>query len=178
MDRVVTRDLVLTPVRMSDLPEVHRLHADPAVWQHQPSGRHTSLAQTRDMLELFVGGWSDGLGYWTARLRDTGAYVGIGGCRLRAGIAWNLYYRVDPSYQGRGLATQIARAGMAAAAGVASGLPVTAYLLEHNLASHAVVRKLGLTLAWRGPDADEAAGVRLVYADRALSDEQLAVLVA
>lgn len=178
LTRVLTPDLALTQVAMEDLPETHRLHADPAVWRHFPSGRHTSLAQTRTMLEQFVGDWDAGVGYWTARTRDTGDYAGIGGCRLRAGVAWNIYYRVDPVYQGRGLATQIARAGMDAAATVDPTLPVSAFLLEHNLASRAVAEKLGLRLAWRGVEAGnpDPEAVRLIYTDRDLTEEQLAAL--
>ncbi len=52
------------------------------------------------------------------------------------------------------------------------GLPVIAYLLEHNHASAAVAKKVGLTLVDRGPDAGNPvpSAVRLIFADRPLTD--------
>lgn len=174
----VAGELLLTPVSMDDLPEIHRLHADPAVWRHLPSGRHRTLLRTREMVEAHLDDWRHGAGYWTARLRTSGDYVGIGGCRLRESTAWNIYYRVDPAYQGRGFATEIARAGMGAAAHVDPGIPISAILLEHNLASKAIAEKLGLRLTWRGPDEGnpDPDAVRLIYTDRDVGPEQLAVL--
>jgi RimJ/RimL family protein N-acetyltransferase len=175
---VMVGELVLTPVSRDDLPEIHRLHADPAVWRHLPSGRHLTLVRTREMIEYYIDDWSHGVGYWTARLRSSGDYVGIGGCRVREDTVWNIYYRLDPAYQGRGFATQIARAGMRAAARVAPDLPITAVLLEHNLASKAVAEKLGLTRVWSGPDEGnpDPAAVRLIYADREVTPTQLDLL--
>lgn len=53
---------------------------------------------------------------------------------------------------------------------------MVAYLLEHNLASARVAEKLGLSLQQRGPDvgSPDPEAIRLVYADRALSEAQLA----
>ncbi|WP_345750380.1 GNAT family N-acetyltransferase [Microbacterium rhizophilus] len=175
---VYAGDLVLSPVARDDLPEIHRLHADPASWRHLPSGRHRTLLRTREMIEHYIEDWRHGVGYWTARLRTSGDYVGIGGCRLREDTAWNIYYRIDPVHQGRGFATEIARAGMGAATHVDPDIPISAILLEHNLASKAVAEKLGLRLVWRGPDEGnpDPAAVRLIYADREVTAEQLDVL--
>lgn len=177
-ERIETGELVLTRIVPEDLPEIHRLHADPAVWRHLPSGRHTTLERTRDMMEHYLADWREGLGYWTLRAGKTGDYVGIGGCRVRDGVAWNIYYRLDPAYHGRGYATQVARAGMAHAARVRPELPISAILLEHNLASKAVAERLRLRLVWRGADEGnpDAAAIRLVYADREVTPAHLAVL--
>lgn len=180
-DGVVALDrLLLAPVAHDNLPEMHRLHSDPAVWRHLPSGRHATLERTREMMEHHVADWAHGLGYWTVRLRDTGDFVGVGGCRVRDDVAWNIYYRLDPVYQGRGFATQVAQAGMAAAARVRPELPVTAILVEHNLASKAVAVRLGLQCVWRGHDAGnpDPDAIRLVYADRPLTDVQLAEITS
>ncbi len=58
-------------------------------------------------------------------------------------------------------------------------IPVVAYLLEHNTASARVAEKIGLTLAHRGidtgnPDPD---AIRLVYADRKLSCDELSLII-
>lgn len=59
-------------------------------------------------------------------------------------------------------------------------LPVTAYLLEHNVGSRRAAERAGLTLVWRGPDAGnpDPAAVRLVYADRDLDPATVQALTS
>jgi RimJ/RimL family protein N-acetyltransferase len=165
---VRTERLDLRAVSMSDLDEAYGLTSDPRVWMHFPSGVHTSRARAEAQLARQNAAWDrDGLAQWTARLHD-GTFAGIGGCSIREGAAWNVYYRFVPEVQGRGLATELVRAAHAAAQQVRPDLPVTALLLEHNLASKAVAEKSGLRLIWRGPDVGnpDPDAIRLVYADR------------
>ncbi|MGW8565214.1 GNAT family N-acetyltransferase [Isoptericola sp. NPDC055881] len=176
-----TARLDLSPVSPGDLDVLHDLHADPRVWEHFPSGRHTSREQTARQVEGFAADWErDGIGYWTARRRDDGAFVGIGGVRWRPAGVLNLYYRLSPDQQGRGFATELSGAALALAAERRPEIPVTAFLLEHNVASRATAEKAGLRLVWRGPDAGnpDPAAVRLVLADRALDPGVLAAVVA
>jgi RimJ/RimL family protein N-acetyltransferase len=182
---VLTPRLRLDPVVPDDLDEHVALMSDPGVWNHLPSGRHTSAEQTMAGIRHSVRHWAtDGLGYWTARLRadlpdaglTAGQVVGTGGCAVRVGTTWwNLYYRLTPPAWGRGLAAELVTAAIDAAHAVAPDRPVVAYLLEHNVQSRGRAEKAGLSLAWRGPDAGnpDAAAVRLVYADRPLSDDLL-----
>ncbi|KGM01679.1 GNAT family N-acetyltransferase [Cellulomonas cellasea] len=179
---VTTDRLRLTATTTSELAELHALHADPAVWTHFPSGRYVELATTEALVHRIASAWQEhGLDYWTARRRDDAAagIVGIGGCSLRAGLAWNLYYRLAPTAWGRGYARELVGAALEAAEHVRPELPVVAYLLEHNEASRRTAERAGLTLAWRGPDAGnpDPAAVRLVYADRPLSREALRAFV-
>ncbi len=111
-----------------------------------------------------------GLGSWVARDAD-GALVGTGGCDLRLGLAWNLGYRLARASWGQGYAQELIRAAVAAARRVRFDLPITAYLLEHNVRSKAAAERAGLHLVWQGPDAGnpDPAAVRLLYADRPLS---------
>lgn len=76
-------------------------------------------------------------------------------------------------------AQEIIAAARAAAAQVHPKLPVTAYLLEHNVGSKRAAERAGLHLVWRGADAGnpDPSAVRLVYSDRALDDGMLNVLV-
>ena len=172
-----TERLRLTRPSLSDLSELHSLQADPRVWGHFPSGRATSLEDTRSWLAALQSSWrEDGLGTWVVRGAED-EFLGYGGCRLAGGGAyWNLGYRLRPEVHGRGIATELSRAAIDAARRQDPDVPVVAYLLEHNEASAGVARKLGLTLAWRGPDAGnpDPDAVRLVFADRELSEEQLA----
>lgn len=96
--------------------------------------------------------------------------------RRRPGGTWNLYYRVAAEHHGHGYATEVARAGVDAAARQAPDEPVVAYLLEHNEASRRTAERVGLSLVWRGPDREVPDGIRLVLADRPLDETTLDTL--
>jgi RimJ/RimL family protein N-acetyltransferase len=181
-ERVRTPRLLLDPVVPGDLDEHFALMSDPGVWAHLPSGRHSSPDRTMAGIQHSVRHWAtDGRGYWTARLHEdlpeaglaAGAMVGTGGCAVRVGTSWwNLYYRLTPPAWGLGLAAELVTAAIDAAHAVAPERPVIAYLLEHNVESRGLAERAGLSLVWRGPDAGnpDPAAVRLVYADRPLTD--------
>jgi RimJ/RimL family protein N-acetyltransferase len=180
-----TARLRLDAVVPSDLDEHYALMSDPGTWAHLPSGRHTSREQTAAAIQHSLGHWArDGLGYWTARLREdlpgtvlrAGDMVGTGGCALRVGTAWwNLYYRFTPPAWGKGLAAELVTAALDAAHELAPDRPVVAYLLEHNAESRGRAERSGLQPVWRGPDAGspDPSAVRLVYADRPLAGDLL-----
>ena len=177
---VVTARLDLAEVTSDDLDDLHALSADPRVWEHFPSGRHLDRDTTSKQLETFRASWDEaGLGYWTARLRHTGEFVGVGGCALRRGATWNVYYRIRPQAQGHGYASELVEEAQKAAHDLRPELPVAAFLLEHNVASRRTAERAGLRLAWRGPDAGnpDPDAVRLVYTDRPLTDDQLAAMI-
>lgn len=173
---VRTERLDLAAVTEADVDDLYALSSDPRVWQHFPSGRHTERDKTAQQVAVFLAGWAEhGLGYWTAHLRSTGEFLGVGGCMSKGGIAWNVYYRFRPEAQGNGYATELVTASLVAAAEVNPELAVVAYLLEHNLASRKTAERAGLQLVWRGPDAGnpDPQTVRLVYADRPLGEVAL-----
>lgn len=148
----------------------HRIHADPRVWEHFPTGRHTELEQTATALSAAIDDWDrDGLGYWSVRVEVGGTIVGCGGCRIVTDDRrWNLYYRFSPEVQGNGYAAELATEAIAAATSVRPSWPVVAYMLEHNVASWKVAERIGMHQLWTGPDAGnpDPNAVRLVYADR------------
>jgi RimJ/RimL family protein N-acetyltransferase len=161
----------------SDLDAVFAIQNDPRVWTHYPTLRHTETAQTVEMMRRWERSWeAAGLGSWVARLRDTDEVIGNGGCTLLGGEVWNIGYRIAADHHGRGLATELARAGVEKAMSIAPNRPVIAYLVEHNVASARVAEKLGLELVHRAPDAGnpDPSVFRLVYADRELTQAQLA----
>lgn len=173
--KVTSRDgrenikVTLQPLGSTDLQEYHELHADPRVWQHYPSGRHTTLKQSQDELDARVNEWEQGISYWSVKI-DKGVLIGVGGARLLdSDLCWNLYYRVAYEWWGYGIAAFLAGKGLQAAKSLRPDLPVVAYLLEHNIASRKIAEKnLGLTLQWRGHDAGnpDADAIRLVFSDR------------
>lgn len=164
-----------------DVPGLHAIFSDARVWTHYPSLRHTTVEQTRATVEGWMSAWDDaGLGVWVARERGTEAVIGYGGCSVLGSVlggkVWNLGYRFSVEVQGRGLATELGRKALERAALTRPDRAVVAYLLEHNLASAAVARKLGLTLVDHGPDAGnpDPAAVRLIFASRPLTALELA----
>lgn len=174
-DRVVTRRLLLRPPTPADRPELFALYADPRVWQADPVSRHDSVEQTERMIGYWCAAWRrDGLGMWMAHQPD-GAFVGIGGCFVRYGVAWNLGFRLLPRFWGQGLAQEISAAAFGAARRLRPDLPMTAYVVAGNDASRRAVERTGLRLLWRGPDAGnpDTSAVRLLYADGDLSPEVL-----
>ncbi|MFK3979547.1 GNAT family N-acetyltransferase [Micromonospora sp. NPDC050397] len=169
-----TARLTLTVPERDDLAELYRLYADPQVWRDDPVSRHVDRDQTKAMIDRWRSTWSrDGLGMWVARGTEPatrGRLVGIGGCFVRQGVAWNLGFRLSPAFWGQGYAQEIIRAAVAAAREARTELPLTAYLLEGNSRSQRATERAGLRLVWRGPDAGnpDPDAIRLLYADRDL----------
>lgn len=172
-----TERLDLRPPVRTDVDELFAICSDPRVWQHFPSRRHTTPERAHEMVERWMRGWeSVGLDTWVVRRAKDSPVIGYGGCSLLHDAVWNLGYRLAPEVQGNGYATEVSREGIRCARRVKPELPIVAYLLEHNAASDRVARKLGMKLVHRGPDAGnpDPAAVRLVYADRPLTDSELA----
>jgi RimJ/RimL family protein N-acetyltransferase len=132
------------------------------------------------MIDKWSRDWDTaGLGTWTVRLNAENAVIGYGGCSVRHDTFWNLGYRFAADQHGHGYATELAFEAIRQAGVLRPDIPVVAYLLEHNAASAHVARKLGMTLIDRRQDVGnpDSAAVRLIYADRSLSEEQLAAIL-
>jgi len=185
---VTTERLDLRPVDpVADLDALGRLFADPEGWWYDPAGRHTDLETSRGWLQRAAQRWhSDGLSYWTVRLRGGGDAIGVGGDvigvggdvigvggaqRHRSG-AWNLLYRLDTRHRGRGYATELGQAAMQAAAFVDADRPFIAWAAEHNTPSRRVAERIGLVDRGLRIDANDGEP-RLAYADRELDDERM-----
>jgi RimJ/RimL family protein N-acetyltransferase len=120
-----TERLTLSRPTERDLPELHALHADPEVWKHLPSARHTELADTRELVDRYLAGWEvNGVDVWVARDTATRASVGMGGPSLRGGHTWNIYYRLAPSAWGRGYPQEIVAAARKAVSATGRDLPL------------------------------------------------------
>ena len=161
----------------SDVPALFSLLSDPRVWTHLPSGRHLAAEQTARSVQRWIQEWErDGISTWVVRARGTEQVLGYGGISDLGGAAWNLGYRFAVEAQGQGFATELSRHAIRRGRELTPARPHIAYLLEHNAASAAVARKVGLHLVDRGPDAGnpDPDAVRLVFADRDLSPRELA----
>ena len=175
-----TDRLVLSLPGPQDTADLFALYSDPAVWASDPLTRQTETAQTAQMVANWRASWDrDGVGMWVARDRAVGhSLVGIGGCFARLDVAWNLGFRLMPQFWGRGLAQEISVHAMRAARQARPELPITAYLLEGNQRSQRSTEAAGLQRVWRGPDAGnpDPRAIRLLFADRPLSQTQIATL--
>lgn len=144
-DQVQTARLVLTPIRSEDVDDLVLLYGDPVVaWWTGPWSRATIEAWTTNMVKR----WSvDGVGKWVAHDRSNGSLVGRGGFTLfdlDGDLVLELGWAVRDALTGRGYATEIGRAALEWAAAFFPGLPVVSFTEVHNVASQAVMRRLGL----------------------------------
>ena len=166
----------------ADVDGLFAIHSDPDSWRHFPVGRHTSRQQAVEMVTQSEKQFAQhGLGYWSVRDQPGGPVVGRAGCTIPTGrMWWNLYYRFDASVHGRGYATEAALRALDAAHDVQPDRPVLAYLLEHNNASRRTAERLGMQLAWRGPDRPnpDPGAIRLVYVDREPTPELVEAIEA
>lgn len=177
----VLSDIRLDPPTTGDIEPLHEIYRDPRVWTLLPSGRHTDLATTTAMVTSWIDAWErDGLATWVVRDVVSREALGHVGCSVRNETFWNLGYRLAANAQGRGIASRVSKVAVKRAQLIAPELPVIAYLLEHNHASARVAEKCGLTLRHRAPDAGnpDPSAIRLVYADRELSDDELRAALA
>lgn len=178
--------LLLTPLTHADADAVHAIFADARTWQHLPSGRHTDVEQTLAMIERSLTSLAEhGCGTWSMRLAEggpDGPVIGVGGVTWSSAGCWNLGYRLAPEAWGKGLATEVARAGIVHARRAEPDAPVTARVLSTNPASARVLDHVGLTQVWRGVPRDGTLEVpdveRLVFSDRRLRPETLDGLIA
>jgi len=105
-----TERLRLREFRPSDLPQLFELYRDPEIRRHFPDGTRT-YEQTREELEWFSRGQP--LSLWAAELKEDDSFVGR--CGL---LPWTIdgraevevAYMIGRPWQGRGLATEAARA--------------------------------------------------------------------
>ncbi|MDO8189019.1 GNAT family N-acetyltransferase [Conexibacter sp. JD483] len=167
--QVITERLDLRPTAEADTDELYPIMSDPEGWWFDPINRHDEPERTRRFAARAEERWEEGLSYWTVRERASGRVVGVGGAQRHASGSWNLSYRIATDAWGRGYATELARAGIAAARAADPDVPVIAWVVAHNEPSRRVAQRLGLTD--RGPHLDENDGqIRLAYADKPIDD--------
>jgi RimJ/RimL family protein N-acetyltransferase len=169
LEHVLTERLDLgRPDPAGDLEGLFPIFSDPAGWWYDPAGRHTTPARTREWLTRAAARFdTDGLSYWTVRLRDDATIIGVGGAQRQFSRAWNLNYRIAAVRQGQGFATEVGRAAYSAATSVDSAVPFLAWVAPHNTPSRRVAERLGLTNYGLRDDPSDGER-RLAYADRPL----------
>lgn len=163
-----------------DAAGVLSVHGDPRVYEHDPQFVRTDLAQAteflRDRLERWEG-W--GFGFWTvlvprpwwpggepAPLQADGdrVHAGLGGIRhhVMAGESvLNVYYRLAPQVQGRGLAGRVLDAATRMAPSVAPGVDLVVRTRPANAAARRVAERGGFADEGLEPGTDDMQLLRL-----------------
>lgn len=142
VDRVLLR-----PPTMDDAEAFHVVESDVRLWSLYPEMCPATRTATNDKLAWMIEHWdTHGFGTWLVEL--DGVVVGSGGPRvhdLDGEQVVNVYYRISPDAQGRGIATTIVNAVLAMAPRVAPGRAIVIRTDPRNVAARRVAEKCGFT---------------------------------
>jgi ribosomal-protein-alanine N-acetyltransferase len=159
-----TARLALTPIGAADAEELHELWSPPAVSLPLWRGWALSLEQTREIAARSA--WlhaERGLGLWGARGDGDAPLIGVGGFWfLQEPGEPELLYAMRPGHWGRGFATELAHALVAYAWSVLQLAEIRATTESDNVASVALLRRLGFAPVARASARDGRSVFRLV----------------
>ena len=146
-----TERLLLHRLTHSDLDDLFVVHSDPSdpkTNAFNPAGAHTSLVQSREMLERWLALWNEhGFGYWTAIEKNTSTVLSFGGLspkEVKGQVLPNLYFRFRPEAWGRGYAAEMGRAALEAGCDLLPYSKVIASVRPDNAPSVGLLERLGL----------------------------------
>ncbi|MFV3128194.1 GNAT family N-acetyltransferase [Niveispirillum sp. KHB5.9] len=147
--------LILRPWLDSDLDALAAINADPAV--HQWLGGPISREMTQASIERQCG-YQEAHGhcFWAATLRDGGTLVGMIGIQPvrfeeRFTPAVDIGWRLGSEWQGRGLASEGAKAALDHGLNVLRLPNIVSFTAVGNRASRAVMERIGMV---HDPDGD------------------------
>ena len=135
----------MRPVSWEDLPELRALKADPRVYAVMLGGVR-NMAQVAEDLAEDLALWGElGVGIWSVRDVEQGAFHGIAGfMRRRDGLGVALRFALWPESRGRGLAREAAGAALRFAHEQAGLKRVVAVAREDNVSSRLVLGAIGM----------------------------------
>jgi RimJ/RimL family protein N-acetyltransferase len=125
----------------------------------RPAGREDVV----NAIERWRASWTSSgpVRHWAVCERGTDAIAGGVEVRDLGDDVVNLSYVVFPAFRRRGFATSASRLALAYAERELGAKTAVIQVLEDNVASHAVARRLGATR--RGSTASETGGILIVY---------------
>jgi ribosomal-protein-alanine N-acetyltransferase len=148
-ERIEHGSVVLRRPLLDDAVALHAVESDPEVWRLHPHLRPVRVDQTQKALVEVLDHWQQhGFGYWI--VEDRGRVVGSGGIRqfdMDGEPVLNVYYRLAPDVQGRGIASFILQTALDLAQQVQPDLPVVVRTDVRNLAAQRVAEKAGFVPA-------------------------------
>lgn len=151
MTILITERLTLTPMQVSDLPDLNALWADPAfataIFPIPLTSEDVWFRLLRD-----IGHWEAvGYGNWAIRETATGDYVGsVGVLDYRRILdpefdAPELGWGVAPRFQGRGIAFEAVSAALAWCDDTLNAARTVCMISPENAPSHALAARAGYT---------------------------------
>lgn len=158
---VETARLHLRPWHEDDFPELVRLYSDPEVMRYISRGQPLTQDRVRGILDKQLRHWREhGFGPWIAEDKATGAWLGELGLNElpdwpdadKIEVGWELF----PSWWGRGLATEGARAALRFGFRDHHLARIISVTIPDNVPSRRVMDKIGLlcqgTRRWRNAE--------------------------
>lgn len=147
-----TARLFLRPYQRTDIDTLHRLWTDPGVRQYLWDDRIIPRQLAAGVVEGSLTDWTThGLGQWVVCRPGSDEVIGFCGFRWgEAGTPPELLYGLSPTYWGRGLATEAARAVLTYAFQQLGIERVWAATDPPNVASIRVMERLGMRFDRRG----------------------------
>jgi ribosomal-protein-alanine N-acetyltransferase len=158
---IETPQLVLLPWTDQYGQELARIYADPDVILHTTYKRPLSRDESMEVSARSSLLWQEyGFGPWAAIEKGSGRWVGRIGLNLLADWPledkWEVGWLLDPTYWGRGLATEGGQAGLRLGFEAAKLERIVSVTVPDNIRSRRVMVKCGLTyqgqLSWRESD--------------------------
>ncbi len=143
-----TARLTLAALGESDWDDFRLMHEDGRVVATLGGLRPTAAVRT--LFDQLVRQWSDdGIGWWSARDRSSGDFLGRGGLRrisAEGEPVIEVCYGLVADAWGRGLATELATESLLVADKVLELPEVVGIALASNVASRRVLERVGLSL--------------------------------
>lgn len=140
-----TARLALAPIHVNDLADLIRFYADPQVTATLGGVRTAEWVGL--YLDSQIAHWQrHGFGFWTARDRHTGQFVGRGGLRhatVEGATEIEVGYGLMTEFWGQGLATELARESVRVGFAELQLENLVSFTLLTNTASRRVMEKAG-----------------------------------
>lgn len=148
---LTTDRLVLRPLAVHDLDELAALHAEESFWWY-PFGRGCTRAETEDFLARTIRGYEDpGMAVSAVVVAATGELAGWAGLAVPTFLpeilpAVEVGWRLGERYRRQGFASEAGRAWVRYGFDVLGLDTIVSIYEPDNVASGAVMRRLGFTL--------------------------------
>lgn len=156
LEDVTTARMRLTRPRDADFPDLFRFHSDPRVMATLNGVR--AEPESRAILSRMMAHWlPNDFGWWIARDRYSGDFLGRGGLRLMlldGKPEVEIGYGFLAEFWNRGLATELARESVRVAFDVLKIPELVCFTTPTNFASRRVMEKVGFRYERDGTYAD------------------------
>lgn len=168
-----TDRLVLQRPKLEDLNELFRLCAKPEVNLYNPAGATRYIIDSKRTLESFIADWNfNQVGYYTARIKSSGEYLGYVGLRKKKFLGMdmlNLAYRIEPKFQRQGYTYEACRFILDNLDPELSQIPIMVLTKQNNIPSFQLAIKLGFIHNPKFNNYPEHGDVYLFSVDRKIS---------